>query len=79
MLIGGAFVDAKSGRTFESRNPATGEVIANVAEADYADVDLAVAAARRAFDHIQVAIGHWVEAAGIDRASHAVKPAVPRA
>ena len=32
-------------------NPATGEVIAKVAEADYADVDLAVAAARRAFDH----------------------------
>lgn len=50
LFIDGKYVDALSGKTFDSLNPATGEVIAKVAEADYADVDLAVAAARRAFD-----------------------------
>ncbi|WP_226629124.1 aldehyde dehydrogenase [Alloyangia pacifica] len=48
--IDGCFVDAISGRTFETINPATGEVLASVAECDAADVDLAVAAARRAFE-----------------------------
>jgi aldehyde dehydrogenase (NAD+) len=50
LLIDGKWVDAKSGKTFESRNPATGEVLAHVAEGDAADIDLAVAAARRAFN-----------------------------
>jgi phenylacetaldehyde dehydrogenase len=50
MLIGGKMVGAASGKTFEVYNPATGAVIANVPEGDKADVDLAVAAARRAFD-----------------------------
>jgi aldehyde dehydrogenase (NAD+) len=49
LLIDGKWVDAKSGKTFESRNPATGEILAQVAEGDAADIDLAVAAARRAF------------------------------
>ncbi|MCS0495737.1 aldehyde dehydrogenase family protein [Ancylobacter sp. MQZ15Z-1] len=49
LLIDGKFVPALSGRTFETRNPATGELLANVAEGDAADIDLAVAAARRAF------------------------------
>ena len=47
MLIGGERVAAASGKTFESLNPATGEVIANVPAGDAADVDAAVAAARR--------------------------------
>ena len=50
MLIDGKQVPAMSGRTFAVYNPATGGVIANVPEGDKADVDLAVAAARRAFD-----------------------------
>jgi len=50
MLIDGRLVSAASGKTFAVHNPATGSVIVNVPEADKADVDLAVAAARRAFD-----------------------------
>ena len=50
MLIDGKWVDAVSGKTFETINPATGEVIAHVAEGDKADVDKAVKAARKAFD-----------------------------
>jgi acyl-CoA reductase-like NAD-dependent aldehyde dehydrogenase len=50
MLINGEMVGAVSGKTFEVVNPATGVGIANVPEADKADVDMAVAAARRAFD-----------------------------
>jgi phenylacetaldehyde dehydrogenase len=51
MLINGEMVGAVSGKTFEVVNPATGAVIANVPEADKADIDIAVAAARRAFDN----------------------------
>ena len=50
MLIDGRMVGAVSGKTFEVVNPATGVVIANVPAADKADVDVAVGAARRAFD-----------------------------
>jgi aldehyde dehydrogenase (NAD+) len=50
MFVDGAWVDACSGRTMETRNPATGAVIATVPRGDRQDVELAVAAARRAFD-----------------------------
>jgi aldehyde dehydrogenase (NAD+) len=50
MLIGGQWRDSVSGKTFETVNPATEGVIANVAEGDKADIDLAVKAARKAFD-----------------------------
>ncbi len=50
MLIDGRWVDSVSGKTFPTVNPTTGEVIAHVAEGDRADVDLAVKAARRAFE-----------------------------
>src|SRR2546425_7995854 len=50
MLIDGEWVDAASGKTFDTLNPATGEVIAHVAEGDKADVDKAVRAARRAYE-----------------------------
>jgi len=50
ILIDGKWVDSVSGRTFETINPTTGEPIAHVAEGEKADVDKAVAAARRAFD-----------------------------
>ncbi|MBV8830335.1 MAG: aldehyde dehydrogenase family protein, partial [Acidobacteriaceae bacterium] len=49
ILIDNKWVESVSGKTFETINPATGEVLANVAEADAADVDLAVKAARKAF------------------------------
>ncbi|MFI4986428.1 MAG: aldehyde dehydrogenase family protein [Alphaproteobacteria bacterium] len=49
MLIDGKWVEAVSGKTFESRNPATGELLAKVAEGDAEDINRAVAAARRAF------------------------------
>ncbi|HZZ29498.1 MAG TPA: aldehyde dehydrogenase family protein [Pirellulales bacterium] len=49
-LIGGKWQPAKSGKTFETINPATEEVIAKVAEGDAADIDLAVKAARNAFE-----------------------------
>lgn len=49
-LIDGAFVPAASGRTFTAINPATGKPLAEVAACDAADVDKAVAAARRAFE-----------------------------
>ncbi|MFN8221623.1 MAG: 5-carboxymethyl-2-hydroxymuconate semialdehyde dehydrogenase [Gaiellales bacterium] len=48
--IDGEYRDATHGGTFESVNPATNEVIAAAADGSASDVDLAVAAARRAFD-----------------------------
>ncbi|HZP17898.1 MAG TPA: aldehyde dehydrogenase family protein, partial [Terriglobales bacterium] len=50
MLINGNWVDAVSGKTFPSYDPSTGEVLANIAEGDQADIDLAVKAARKAFE-----------------------------
>ncbi|HEX7925860.1 MAG TPA: aldehyde dehydrogenase family protein [Bradyrhizobium sp.] len=50
LLIDGARVRSLSGKTFKSLNPATEQVIATVAEGNEADVDRAVAAARRAFE-----------------------------
>jgi betaine-aldehyde dehydrogenase len=49
MWIGGKFVNAASGKTFTTRNPATGEEISRVPLADKRDVDKAVAAAKKAF------------------------------
>ena len=61
-FIDGKFVDAVSGKSFDSINPATGAVLASVAECDAADVDLAVAAGRRAFED-----GRWSRMAPGDR------------
>jgi acyl-CoA reductase-like NAD-dependent aldehyde dehydrogenase len=54
LLIGGKWVPAKSGKTFETINPANEEVLALIAEGDKADVDEAVKAARKAFEE-----GKW--------------------
>src|SRR3989344_4028843 len=62
LLIDGKLVPALSGRTFETINPSTGKVLAQVAEAGEADIDLAVAAARRAFDE-----GPWRKFKPFDR------------
>ena len=50
LYIDGRFVEAQSGKTFPTVNPATGEELCRVCEADKADVDIAVKAARRAFE-----------------------------
>ncbi|MFO1443789.1 aldehyde dehydrogenase family protein [Bacillus sp. Bva_UNVM-123] len=50
LYINGEFVESKSQKTFETYNPATGEVLAHVFEAGPEDIDLAVKAARKAFD-----------------------------
>jgi len=50
LFIKGEFVDSVSGKEFDSINPATGEVLAKVSEGGAQDIDLAVKAARRAFE-----------------------------
>jgi betaine-aldehyde dehydrogenase len=50
MYIDGKWVDALGGERFDSIDPATGQVLASLPRAQAADVDLAVAAARRTFD-----------------------------
>ena len=54
LFIGGKWLDSASGKTFPTINAATGETICQVAEADKADVDRAVKAARQAFEE-----GSW--------------------
>ena len=54
ILINGKWVEAASGKTFATYNPATGEVLARVAEGDREDIDRAVKAARKAFE-----TGRW--------------------
>ncbi|KAK1297836.1 Aldehyde dehydrogenase family 2 member C4 [Acorus calamus] len=62
LFIDGRFVDSVSGKTFETFDPRTGEVIARVAEGDKEDINLAVKAARQAFDH-----GKWPRMPGSER------------
>jgi len=61
LFIGGAWVDAQSGARFATLNPATGAVLAEIAEAGAEDVSRAVAAARGAFE------GPWRQLAPADR------------
>jgi aldehyde dehydrogenase (NAD+) len=63
LLIDGNWVEAESGKTFETHNPATEEVLAKVAEGSKADVDKAVKAARKAFEE-----GPWRKMAAHERA-----------
>jgi len=63
LIINGEAVDAASGRTFETHNPATEERITTVAEAGVEDVDRAVRAARAAFES-----GPWPRMKPADRA-----------
>ncbi|WP_426453304.1 aldehyde dehydrogenase family protein [Paenibacillus sp. S-38] len=62
LFIGGQFVEAISGRTFDTPNPATGETLASVSEGDAEDIDAAVRAARRAFDE-----GPWSRISAAER------------
>ncbi len=50
MLIGGDWVSSASGKTFETLDPSTGEVLARVAQGDSEDIDRAVKTARAAFE-----------------------------
>ncbi len=50
LLIDGKWVESRSGRTFEDIDPSTGKVVAHVAEGAAEDIDLAVRAARKAFE-----------------------------
>lgn len=61
-FIDGEFCPASSGRVFENINPATGEILGTVAHCETADVDIAVAAARRAFES-----GAWSRTAPEER------------
>ena len=62
LLIDGKHVHAEDGRTFNTFEPATGEILAEVALAGAADVEKAVAAARRAFDD-----GPWPRISAAER------------
>lgn len=62
MLINNNWVDAVSGKTFPTYDPSTGEVLAQIAEGDRADIDLAVKAARKAFDE-----GPWRKMSASER------------
>jgi aldehyde dehydrogenase (NAD+) len=63
LLIDGKWVNAKSGKTFETRNPANDEVLSTIAEGGKEDIDLAVKAARRAFEE-----GKWRKMTAAQRA-----------
>src|SRR6476469_7224125 len=58
MLIDGKLVDAESGKQFDNINPATEEVIGQVADASAADMQTAIVAARRAFDETDWSTNH---------------------
>ena len=64
LFINGSFVDSSGGGSRKTVNPATEEVLAEVAEAGESDVDSAVRAARRAFEQI------WGPMRGADRAKY---------
>ncbi|MBA2455037.1 MAG: aldehyde dehydrogenase family protein [Nocardioidaceae bacterium] len=64
LFIGGEFVDTRDGHTFKTISPASEEVLAEVTEAGPADVDAAVAAARRAYDRV------WSKTPGRERAKY---------
>ena len=63
LLIDGKWVPAESGKTFETYNPATGEVLAKVSEGSKADIDKAVKAARKAYE-----TGPWRKMSASERA-----------
>ncbi len=62
LFIEGQYVNSLQGKTFPTINPSTGELIANISEAQSEEVDLAVKAARKAFDS-----GPWRRFSGSQR------------
>lgn len=67
LFINGEFVKSVDGRTFEVINPSTEKVICSVQEASEKDVDIAVAAARKAFE------GEWKKVTPCDRGKYLLK------
>src|SRR5437879_856259 len=70
LLIDGKSVPALSGKTFATVNPTNGLILAHVAEAGPEDIDLAVVAARRAFE------GPWSQMTPFDRQQYLLRLAV---
>lgn len=64
LFIGGKFVKPHSGKYFDTINPATGEVLASIAQADETDVDKAVKAARKAYNET------WKNMSGKERGKY---------
>ena len=64
LFINGKFVAPRSGKYFESINPATEEKLAEIAEANSRDVDLAVKSARRAYNKV------WGKMSGRERGKY---------
>lgn len=64
LFINGKFVAPKSGTYFDTINPATEKVLAKVAEANEADIDMAVKAARKAYDTV------WSKLSGKERGKY---------
>lgn len=64
LFIGGKFVKPHSGKYFDTINPATGEVISSIAQADEKDVDKAVKAARKAYNDV------WKNLSGKERGKY---------
>lgn len=64
LFIGGKWVKPSSGKYFKTINPATEEVLAEIAEANQADVDLAVKAARKAYKEV------WSKLSGKERGKY---------
>ncbi len=69
LLINGEWTDSADGKSFESVNPATGEVITRVSEAAREDVDRAVKSARTAFDDVN---GKWRRMSASERGRDSV-------
>src|SRR6266513_1790182 len=64
LFIGGKFVAPRSGKYFDSINPATEEKLAEIADANAHDVDLAVKSARRAYNNV------WSKMSGRERGKY---------
>src|SRR5947209_19403694 len=64
LFIGGKFVKPRSGKYFDSINPATEETLAEIADGNARDVDLAVKAARRAYENV------WGKMSGRERGKY---------
>jgi aldehyde dehydrogenase (NAD+) len=72
MLIDGKLVDADGGKTFDNLNPATESVIGPVADGSVADMERAIAAARRAFDETDWSTNRARRKAGLQQLKDAL-------
>jgi aldehyde dehydrogenase (NAD+) len=73
LLINGELVDAQSGQQFDNINPATEEVLGQVADAGHEDMGRAIAAARRAFDETDWAVNHALRQRCLEQLQEAIE------